>query len=178
MIDDINKAISDYKMRWQHVAADRKNKEFFTTLTPTAVGWKVADVQEFDQTVAKLRDHCTEVLMIFMNQRWVAKCVLRENLLHWNIPIIKIMQIRPDSHHALGLDHLDFYGPGIHDVEAILKDEPNLKWTEEHNGEPEYPSWFSVWFDGTEAKLKPHTVLDISIMRLQALSNQIKEVRG
>jgi hypothetical protein len=99
---------------------------------------------------------------------------LKDEKVGGDIKIIKIMQRRPDSNDALGLDHVDFYGPEVAQATTALDKETNLKWTPESNDAVDNYSWISLWFDGTEAKLRDGTVLDTIIGELQELNNDIK----
>ena len=177
MIEGIHAAVSEYKQKWQALTRSAKDMAFFMELTPNSIGWKVANIAEFDKTVASLRDHCDEVVHVWMNGRWIAKMILREGGagLPWNIGIIKIMQVRPGSTDTLGLDHVDFYSPKeFVQIESVLKNEA-YKWSSEKN-EASSPdlTWASIWFDNTEAKIKHYTVLDIYSSQLAGISARIK----
>ena len=141
---------------------------------PTAVGWKVADRAEYGRLCAELHDQADRIIETWMNGRWIAKIHLRDIKLDGDIEVIKIMQRRPNSTDAVGLDHVDFYSTELRGAERILQDEPNLKWTNEINDFIAGYKWISVWFDGTEAKLKQETVLDIVAAELTEVSNRIK----
>jgi hypothetical protein len=172
MIDEIDKAIGDYKTKWQKLVENRKDKQFFNDLVPTSVGWKVKEQADFDAAVAELRSLCDHVMLVWMNGRWVAKLVLRETTLAWNIPVIKILQLRPGSTDAVGMDHVDFYSKlPEKQIEEILARE-SIKWSHEEN-RPGY-TWASVWFDDTEAKIKNYTIIDIHTQELNAISASIK----
>ncbi|HSE61092.1 MAG TPA: hypothetical protein VLA88_02240 [Candidatus Saccharimonadales bacterium] len=172
MIDEINAAITNYQTKWQALVAARTDKQFFAALKPTSVGWKVKETADLDAMVFKLRDLCDHVLLVRMNDRWVAKLLLRDAKLAWNIPIIKILQLRPGSTDAVGMDHIDFYSIlPEEEIEERLASE-SVRWSHEEN-RPGY-TWASVWFEGTEAKIKNYTILDIQTEELQAVSATIK----
>jgi hypothetical protein len=173
MIDELNQAIEAYKDKWQKLVDERKDKAFFAALKPTAVGWKVADRAEYDRLYAELHDQCDITLETWMNRRWIAKMHLRDQHLGEGIEIIKLMQRRPGSSDAVGLDHLDFYSPMLSEVERVLTDETDLKWTQESNDIIEGYNWISIWFAGTEAKLKHDTVLEICVAELNELNRHI-----
>lgn len=173
MLDELNQAVEEYQAKWQRLIAGRANKPFFQSLEPTAIGWKVADRTEYDKRYAELHDHCDRIIETWMNGRWIAKLHLRDTKLANGVQIIKLMQRRPGSDDALGLDHIDFYSPPLDEVEQILQKEPDLKWTHEDNDVVQNYHWISIWFADTEAKLKPGTVLDIIITELQATNQQI-----
>ena len=80
---------------------------------------------------------------------------------------------RPGSDDLPGLDHLDFYSPALPQVEQVLATEPSLTWTNETNDIIEDYHWISIWFAGTEAKLKPETVLEICMAELRQLNQRI-----
>ncbi len=169
-MEEINNAINGYMGKWQGFVAQRKNKDLFERLRPTAVGWKVADLAEHDRVVNELRGACDQVLSIWMNGRWITKLHLRESQLNGGIEIVKVMQRRPDSQDALGIDHLDFMDMEETNTKAILEEE-GVKFTEEENGKC---VWTSIWFDDTEAKLRRGTVLDVVIAELDETNNKIR----
>jgi hypothetical protein len=172
MIDEINKAIVAYQAKWRALCATRKNRQFFDGLTPTSVGWKVKATSDFDHAVTELRSLCDEIVLVRMNNRWVAKLILRDNLLAWDVPIIKILQLRPGSSDATGMDHIDFYSQLAEpEVEKMLAAE-DIHWSHEAN-RPDY-TWASIWFDGTEAKIKNYTIVDIYTRQLDIISQRIK----
>src|SRR5882757_5607472 len=111
MIDELNKAIKEYQTKWHALTAARTDHAFFKKLIPTSVGYKVADRSQFDVRVAELRGMCDEVVLVWMNERWIAQMILRGQPLEWQLPIVKIMQRRQGFSDAVGLDHIDFYSP-------------------------------------------------------------------
>jgi hypothetical protein len=170
MFDDVNQAIETYQSKWQALVAERKNKEFFERLKPTAIGWKVAGQAEYDRLFNQWREACDQIHIAWLNNRWLAAMHLRSEKLGSGIEIIKLMQRRPGSSDALGLDHMDFLDMEETNTKAILQEE-NIKWTEEENG---MCTWTSLWFAGTEAKLRPHTVFDVAVAELQEISKRIR----
>jgi len=175
MIDELNKAIEEYQVKWDKLIEERSDKAFFQALKPTAVGWKVVNRAEYDQMCAELHDQTDQIIETWMNGRWIAKLHLKDAKLSNGIEIIKIMQRRSSSADAVGLDHLDFYSPNVVNGEEILTKEPGLKWTRENNDVIEGYDWLSIWFDGTEAKLKSDTVIDIIIAELDILNKRLKD---
>jgi hypothetical protein len=173
MIDELNQAVEIYHTKWHKLVQERKDKTFFEGLRPVAIGWKVADRAEYDHMYAALRDQADRIIETWMNGRWIAKVHLKDAL-DCGIALVKIMERRPGSTDALGLDHLDFYSPAVTKAERILKQEPGLKWSWENNDVIEGYDWISLWFDGTEAKLKAGTVLDIIIAELSGINQKIK----
>ncbi|HKR81618.1 MAG TPA: hypothetical protein VJR27_01315 [Candidatus Saccharimonadales bacterium] len=175
MIDEINQALEAYHVKWHELIAKRSDKAFFEALKPVAVGWKVAGRAEYERLYTELHDQCDQIIETWMNNRWIAKMHLRDSKLDGNLEIIKIMQRRPGSNDAIGLDHLDFYGPTVDKKgEAILKAEPGLKWSRESNDLISGYEWLSLWFDGAETKLRSSTVLDVIGAELTELSQKIK----
>ena len=171
MIDELNNAIDDYKGKWQKLTAQRSDKPFFEALFPTSVGYKAVDRTEFDRCVAELQDLCSDVLFVWMNDRWVAKMILREPI-GWGIGIVKVLQRRPGSTDVAGFDHVDFYShKNEAEIERTLAKE-DLKWTHEEN-RTDY-TWASIWFDNTEAKIKNYTILDIEMRQLADVNARIK----
>jgi len=173
MLEEINAALQTYHRQWHKLVADRKDKTFFENLLPTAVGWKVADFSEYSKVLAELHDDCDKIVETWMNGRWIAKLHLRDKTVDGDIEIIKLMQRRPGSDDALGLDHVDFYSKAVTGAASILEKEPELKWTHETNDAVDNYGWLSVWFADTEAKLKDETVLDIVTKELQAINQKI-----
>jgi hypothetical protein len=173
MLDKLNEALQDYDQKWQKLIAGRTDHAFFEALKPTAVGWKTTDRAEYDRLLAELHDQADNVAEIWMNGRWVAKLHLKDVRLTNGVEIVKIMQRRPGSTDAVGLDHVDFYGPEVAQMERILTSEPGLKWSRENNDILAGYDWLSIWFDGTEAKLKHETVLQIVRAELAELDKRI-----
>lgn len=164
MIEELNQALKSYHDKWHELVEARKNKAFFEGLKPTAVGWKTVDLADFDQRFAELRPLCDQVHLGWINERWLVTMHLKDKQLTGGITIIKLMQHRPGSGNAVGLDHLDFLIPGKFEATTILAAELNLKWTKEMNGD--HCRWLSIWFAATEAKLRTDTVLQACIDEL------------
>lgn len=175
MFDSLNQAIDEYQVKWNALVAQRKNKEFFERLKPTAVGWKVADSAEYDRLLSEWRSAADFINESWLNDRWIAEIHLKSTKLNGGIEIIKLMQRRPDSSDVVGLDHLDFYDTEVVNTTTVLAEETDVKWTEEENG---LCKWVSVWFDGTEAKLRAGTVLDVIVLELQETNRKLLETRG
>lgn len=173
MLDDINSALETYEQKWQKLIAVRHERNFFASLRPTAVGWKVATQEDYGNLLAGLHGQADKIIETWMNGRWVAKLHLKNTELANGTTILKIMQRRPGSNDALGLDHVDFYTPDIKHAESILKSESDLKWSWESNDIIDGYNWLSIWFDGTEAKIKADTVLDTIQKELQQLNGEI-----
>lgn len=170
MIDDLNKALQEYQSKWDRLLAVRHNKDFFEDLRPTAVGWKVTDRTEHDRLVAELRDKCELVIDSWMDGRWIAKLILRnEFALEWEIQTIKVMERRPGSKDPVGLDHVDFYSPEVEQADVVLKTEPELDWRHETN----FAHWISIRWEGAEAKPRTDTVIDSYIRALRLARNRV-----
>jgi hypothetical protein len=170
MQDKLNQALKDYRSRWDKMVTDRKDQVFFNELKPTAVAWKTTDLAEFDRIFAELREKADQIHLGWINERWLGTIHLREGELEHGIKIIKLMQRRPGSTDAVGLDHVDFYSEQVKDAENILKGEDGLKWTPEDNG---HCHWISLWFEGTEAKLRTGTTVDVCIKELEEINNHV-----
>ncbi|HSX16443.1 MAG TPA: hypothetical protein VLF40_06650 [Candidatus Saccharimonadales bacterium] len=173
MLDELDKALETYGQSWQKLVDNRTNRGFFEGLKPVAVGWKVADRAEYDRLVAELHDQADKIIETWMNGRWVAKLHLKDAKLANGAELVKVLQRRPGSTDAVGLDHVDFFSPEVAGAEPILKQETDLKWTWESNDVIAGYDWISVWFDGTEAKLKSDTVLDIIQAELKELNAKL-----
>ena len=170
MLDELSTAFEEFQTKWNALVAERTNKAFFESLKPTAVAWKTTDLAEFDRIFAELREKSDQIHLGWINERWLATMHLREGEVKGGIKLIKLMQRRPSSTDAIGLDHVDFYSPEVVGAEAILKAEPNLKWTPEDNG---HCHWLSLWFADTEAKLRTGTTVDVCIKELEDINKQL-----
>ena len=146
MIDELHGSLKQYEQKWQRLLADRKDKDFFFGLKPTAVAWKVVDIDDFNRRFMELRDHCDQIHYGWVNDRWLVTLHLKDIVLPWKIEIVKLFQRRPGSTDATGLDHVDFLVPTGDDAKATVTDEA-IQWTEEMNGA--HCKWISVWFEGT-----------------------------
>jgi hypothetical protein len=178
MIDELTPALKTYQRRWNELVATRTNAGFFADLQPTAIGWKVRDRAAYVATLAELHDQTDQIVETWMNGRWIAKLHLRDARQTGGIALIKIMERRPGSDDAIGLDHLDFYtATQLAKATEILQAEPDLHWSAECNDAVDGYEWLSVWFAGTEAKIKSYTVLDIVTAELTALNQKILEAR-
>lgn len=173
MLDDINSALTEYYSRWQDLVGTRKDGEYFKQLKPVAVGWKVADLAQYEDVRAQLRPMAGIIHERRMNNRWIATVVLEDVELEGGICVIKLMQRRPSAEDSLGLDHVDFYAPDVIGLEEIMDREPDLKATQERNEALDNYSWVSIWFDGTEAKIKHYSTLKLAAEELQAIEGQI-----
>ena len=158
MIDELNQAIEAYHAKWHTLINSRTDRTFFQDLKPTAVGWKTENGNDFSKRTAELQPLCEQVHFGWVNERWLGTFYLRDEVV-CDVRIIKLMQRRPNSTDATGLDHLDFLLPEGPDAKAVLQAEAGLKWSEEANGS--HCKWLSVWFDNTEAKLRTDTVLQV-----------------
>lgn len=172
MFDELNRAVQEYQTKWQAFVAERQNREFFERLKPTAVGWKVTDVAEYDKLLREWRDGCDLITEVYMNERWIALLHLKDTKLPGDVEIIKLMQRRPNSSDPVGLDHVDFLDMEETNTKAVLAEEKDIKWTDEQRSE--HDAWVSLWFDNTEAKLRPNTVLDKCIGTIEMANRTIR----
>ena len=170
MIDEFNVATKEFGLKWQKLVEERKDKRIFESARPISIGWKVADKAAFDICYAELLDLCDQVHLKWMNERWIATMILREPSLEWGMQVVKLMQRRPGSSDTLGFDHLDFYTPDVGDAAAMQAAEPDLKWTDEVNG---LCKWTSLWFDGTEAKMRRESVVEVCIAELKEANENL-----
>ncbi|HSX43339.1 MAG TPA: hypothetical protein VLF59_04605 [Candidatus Saccharimonadales bacterium] len=172
-MDEYNTAIEAYLERWRELQKNRTEASFFSSLRATAMAWKVTDLTEFNDRFMVLRDLSDQVHMGWINERWLATFHLKGLPLVDNIQVVKLMQRRPGSSDAVGLDHLDYLITAPEDAKAVLQAEPNLQWSEEKNGER--CKWLSIWFAGTEAKLRRDTVLEICADELMDIDKVLKQ---
>lgn len=172
MFEELEAAIVKYHGQWNNLTQTRTEQDFFSGLQPTAVGWKTTDLADFDRRYAELRDICDQIHLGWVNERWLATMHLKSGLLPWGLTVVKLMQRRPGSSDAVGLDHIDFYVPAASpNLKSLLTKEPGLKWTEEKNGD--HCKWISVWFDHTEAKLRGDTVLEVCAAELSDVQEAV-----
>lgn len=173
MIDELQQALKEYQASWQKLVSNRNDQDFFRQLKPTAVAWKMVDLADFNRRFDELRDFCDQIHLGWVNERWLATLHLKSARLSWQISVVKLMQRRPGSTDAVGLDHVDWLMPAKRDGRAILQGEQDLKWSEEKNGS--YSNWLSVWFADTEAKLRTGTTLGVCAAELQEVEKIIME---
>jgi hypothetical protein len=171
MIDQLNQAIQAYRKKWEALLAERADQAFFGALRPISVGWKVADVQELDAAYQELRSLCDQTHAINKNDRWLTTLHLKDTQLPWGIEVINLMQRRPNSQDTLGLDNINFLTDHFLAADEVLTKEPDLKWTHESNGP--YSQWISVWFADTEAKIRPISVLDVSLAEFKEVRDKV-----
>lgn len=172
MLRELNTAIEAYAAKWQKLIGTSQNKSFFQQLKPTSVAWKAEDLADFDERFSQLRDLSDHIHIAWLNNRWLATMHLRDQKLGLDIEVVKLMQRRPGSSDATKLDHMDFLIPENVDAKTILAAESGLEWTEEKNGD--FCTWISLWFDGTEAKLRTDTTVGVVIAELQAVDQKIR----
>jgi hypothetical protein len=171
MIQEVSAAIGEYQQKWEAMVKDRANQDFFNRLKPIAVGWKTLDLADFDKRFAELRDHCDHIHIGLINNRWIATMHLKAETLNWGITVVKLMQRRAGSNDPVGLDNMDFYSDVSEFTgKEVLQQEPSLKWETESNG---FANWISVWFDGTEAKIRTESVLEVCIKELRDIDKRI-----
>ncbi len=171
MKNELNQAIEEYRRNWQSLVKGRRNRTFFEKQKPTAVAWKMADAEELHVRFNELRDSCDQIHFGWVNDRWLVTMHLKDAALAWDISVVKLMQRRPGSSDAVGLDHIDFYCTENDAVATVLHAEDDLKWNEERNGE--HCKWISVWFAGSEAKLRTDTVLAPCIAEMQDIERML-----
>lgn len=171
MINEVKGALSIYRQKWQLLTDDLKQTKKFQALSPIAVGWKVEDKTEFDLRLNALQPLCDQIHLAWLNERWLATLHLKSST-ELGVPIIKLMQRRPGSTDAVGLDHLDFLFAGSEsELKKLVQVEPTLTWSEEQNNP--HCKWISIWFADTEAKLRTSTVLDVCIAELKEVNQTI-----
>lgn len=77
-----------------------------------AVVWKMADAAELQRRFDELRDRCDQIHFGWLNERWLVTMHLKDSSLSKGISIVKLMQRRPGSEDAVGLDHIGFFSLG------------------------------------------------------------------
>lgn len=158
MVNELQQRTQVFLDNWQHFTQERTDVDYFAHLRPTAVGWKCTDRDELMQHVTDIRDHCEQIHFGWVNERWLVSAYLKDITLPGGIKIVKLMERRPGSTDAVGLDHVDFYS-STNDVKQRVEKEQGMQWNEEFNGE--HCKWISVWTDAGEAKLRTDTVFKV-----------------
>jgi hypothetical protein len=171
-----NTAIEAYRAAWQDVVEARADKQFFSAQSPTALGWKVEDADELYRRFDEIRDLCDQIHFGWVNERWLITLHLKDQTFAWGMQIIKLMQRRPGSKDAIGLDHIDFYSSANNILSEKLAQEVDIKWNVETNGE--YCKWVSVWFVGGEAKLRTDTALSPCIAEMREIEEHILKMHA
>lgn len=177
MFEQVNQALDEYFGKWRRLIDGRKdarNKEFFERLKPTAVGWKVADFDEYNRLLQEWRGACETIVEKWINERWVAKLHLKDISLNGDIKVIELIMRRSDSSASSGFNSVDFLCMEETNARAILEEESDIQWSDEKNGISE---WISIKFDNTEAKLRSWTILDLAQEELRLISNEIRGER-
>lgn len=142
---------------------------------PSTIAWKVTDIDEYGDALADfLKNNLIAQCHIgYVDKRYIASIVFKQPI-YKNTYILKLMQRRPGSTDAVGLDHADFPVDDLTDFEIELTkklaNQKALKWSYESN---EVHRWISVWFDGSEAKFVDHIVLDVGVKELQDITTQL-----
>jgi hypothetical protein len=168
-MDEIRSALRAYIKEWQ---AWLKPGEFdFAALKPMHAGWKVPDEPALAQMFAKLLPNIREAHLGTVDKRKIALLVPHEPV--ETVPVLQIMQLRPGSNDALGLDHVAFYCAHMTSLQAALKNMPE-KWEEQSN--PGH-TWVSMWFGPRQREVKffDHTSLDLGARELSRTSANIKK---
>lgn len=174
MFDEVNRALDEYFGKWRALIAarkDEKNKEFFERLKPTAVGWKAANFDEYKRLLDELRGSADLVSEAWIGGRWVATIHLKEAKLNGDIEIVELLLCRPEAEPKSGLDFVDFFCTEETNARAVLQEENDIHATEENT---DNHKWTSIWFDGTEAKLKNYLGVDLAAYDAHEISNKIR----
>lgn len=171
-MEELRQALAAYQKKWETLLAEHADDEILHSLVPTAVAWKVADLDTYNELLTQWQDKIDQLQSKWLNGRWITCAVLREGQdVGWGIHIVKFMQRRPGSDDALGLDHVDFYSPQVASAkEGLLTNTAGLKVTDEENGACK---WLSLWFADTEAKLRTGTTLHVCAEELLEAERRI-----
>lgn len=170
-IDELCHAMEEYHEKWHALIKERADRIFFEQLKPTAVGWKVLNRVELEDRFAALRDMSEHIHFGWVDERWLITLYLKEECLSGHVRVVKLMERRPGSTDLIGLDHVDFLLPDGSDAKGVLAKEHELQWTEEKSGS--HCKWLSLWFGGTEAKLRSDTVLQVCADELLEAQRQL-----
>lgn len=166
-LEDLDLKVAEYWNKWNEFRLKYKLSDFI----PTTVGYKVADINNFNDILNQLLvDGSASQLHIgSVNKRYIASVVLTKPLFN-KIQILKLMQRRPDSEDPVGLDHLDFYVENLTDTEKEFKSLNLSGWNWESN---DAHKWISLRFYGLEAKFVDHLVLDVGVSEMNQASKKL-----
>lgn len=173
MVDELQKALDIYLVAWRNFTKQRKDAEFFASLHPISVGWKVADQAAYTEHFAELQTISKRVTGSWLDERWLGGFYTKDELLPEGIRHIKLMQRRPAKpNDSLGLDHVDFLLPEGIDIEQLLRNDPEISWEREKG---DLCEWISVRFGNNEAKLRfvDKTSFDAVIKEWQIIKNEV-----
>ena len=173
MIDLINTAAKEalsasldkYFAKWDEYVARMGLYAIAEKMRPVAVGWKVADRMDYRRTLSILENYAQQMHSITVSKRRFGTVVLEDPLVR-GITIIKLIERRPGSRDALGLDHIDFYLPLIEGIAEMLE-RSEANWRRQ--GSDNYKR-LSVRFGPEslyEAKIIDHTILEICADELE-----------
>ena len=168
-MEDITQALKEYFVDWT-AWCEQQHTFAFRALLPMHAGWKISDEPALGQELAMLLPFTDQGHIGTVDNRKIALLALND--LAEGVPILQIMQLRPDSSDPLGLDHVAFYCPEVTALKTALK-ASDYTWEEQHNTGH---TWLSLWFGEKqrEAKFFDHTSLDIGARELSQTSEAIK----
>lgn len=143
-----------------------------TSVMATTLSWKVANKAGLFWNMKNLSPLIEQMHVGTVNDRYIASMVLKQPI-QQSIWVIKILERRPGSQDALGLDSLDYL---VKDLSAAREDVQlkGHKIAAEHNDMHE---WLSLRFgadDAFEAKFVDRIVLDVAIKELQLSTEAIQ----
>ncbi len=172
MIKEIASEIDRYHDDWD--AFENMDTVNHLIKSPSAVGWKTEDFNEFMQSLGQLlRDGAEQVHIGKVNERFIASIVFSKPFA-WGIHIVKLMQRRPGSDDPIGLDHIDFLTKEeLKETKLALANISD--WEEESN---DVHTWISLRFNGREAKLVDHLVIDVAVQELEEIEGQILDKKA
>jgi hypothetical protein len=171
-MQELDEALGVYFKEWN--AWVKNAKEFdFSDLAPMHAGWKVSDEASLGHKMTKLLHATWQGHIGTVDNRKIALLALTQPLV--GVPVLQLMQLRPDSNDPLGLDHVAFYCANMAPLVAVLE-KSSYRW--EHQSNPGH-SWVSLWFGPSkrEAKFFDHTSLDLGAGELTEASERIKQGR-
>jgi hypothetical protein len=169
MMDEIREALKLYFAEWQEWLKTADGFDY-GSLKPMHAGWKVPTEVSLAQKISELLPNIREGHIGTVDNRKIA--LLVPHVPVESVPVLQIMQLRPNSTDALGLDHVAFYCADMVGLQAALENRPE-KWEEQSN--PGH-KWISMWFGPNmrEVKFFDHTSLDLGVRDLSKTSAKIK----
>lgn len=136
---------------------------------PTAIGWKVANLDELHQVVIRATDMGVEFVSIQSFEHLYAATIVMNSEVG-GMRILKVIQRNSDSDDLLGLDHIDFFISSRDEIISILRQQSDFVLDFSSDGARE---WISVDCDGREARLITYSELDIVSQQAKALKQDL-----
>jgi hypothetical protein len=169
-MEEIRTVVRTYLGEWRDWLTVAPEGFDFAALKPMHAGWKVSDEPALGQKIVALLPNTEAAHIGTVDKRKIALLVAKEPI--EGVPVLQIMQLRPGSTDALGLDHVAFYCADMASLQLAVE-KSHEKW--EHQSNPGH-QWISMWWGPSrrEVKFFDHTSLDLGARELSNTSAKIK----